>query len=102
MILRYKANKKRFKKPIDLTIKETLSTDARIFLNNLPTISNKNLKAKRKNYIKIKINEKEVKILLCEEFKKKLNELSTNPIDENLKCDLEEFKKILGDMDYEV
>ncbi len=52
MILKYKANKKRFKKPIDLTIKETLSTDARIFLNNLPTLSNKILKAKGKIILK--------------------------------------------------
>ncbi len=52
MILKYKANKKRFKKPIDFTIKETLSTDDRIFLNNLPTLSNKILKAKGKIILK--------------------------------------------------
>lgn len=52
MILKYKANKKKFKKPIELSMKDVLTSDAKIFINNIQTISDKKIKQKQKNYVK--------------------------------------------------
>ena len=52
MIIKYDKNKKKLKKPINFDLQDALKIDAKVFLNNINTISDKKLKAKQDNYNK--------------------------------------------------
>ena len=114
MILKYKANKKKFKKPIELPMKEVLLTDARIFLNNIQIISDKKLKQKQKNFIKSirmyvpskkdylqfnPVNSINAEIGVQQDIKERLNNMYENCHDIVLKNHIEKMLNFLKELD---
>lgn len=111
MILKYKANKKKFKKPIELSMKDVLTSDARIFLNNIQTISDKKIKRKQKNYAKptslyipskkdyLQFDPADVKIGIQPDIKERLNNMYENCHDIVLKNHIEKMLNFLKELD---
>lgn len=111
MILKYKANKKKFKKPIELSMKDVLASDARIFINNIQTISDKKIKQKQKNYVKptgmyipskkdyLQFDSADVKIEIQPDIKERLNNMYENCEDAVLKNHIEKMLNFLKELD---
>lgn len=111
MILKYKANKKKFKKPIELSMKDVLTSDARLFLNNLQIISDKKIKQKQKNYAKpagmhipskkdyLQFEPADVKIEIQPNIKERLNNIYENCEDTFLKNHIKKMLNFLKELD---
>lgn len=111
MIIKYDKNKKKFKKPIELSIKDVLTSDARIFLNNLQIISDKKIKHKQKNYVKsvgayisnkkdyLQFDPVDVKIEIRPDIKERLNNMYENCNDIVLKNHIEKMLNFLKQLD---
>lgn len=91
MIIKYDKNNKKLKKSVNFDLQDALKIDAKVFINNIDTISDDKLKTKQGDYKNQSIT------IRVDNDKKKIDLWFSQIILDTIKNDFESFNKHLED-----